>query len=118
VPLSAFQEGGCQFQQEKYSAATFDNNNCDAAAVGLDENFPLLAESNLGELPHDYSMQSAHVGSNEDGMSVSSRVPSTGGVKRALKISSKQGTPMGRKSVNAGESVILKLKKHSSKTSA
>lgn len=51
-------------------------------------------------------------------MSVSSRVPSTGGVKRALKISSKQGTPIGRKSVNAGESVTLKLKKHSSKTSA
>jgi hypothetical protein len=61
------------------------------------------------------------VGSNEeDGMSVASKVPSAKGVKRALKISSKQGTPLSRKTlgVNGGESATLKLKKHSSKTSA
>ena len=78
------------------------------------ENFPLEGQANLGDIPQDYSMQSGAAGSNEDGLSVHSSRTLTSGVKRALKISSKQGTPMGRK----GDSTTLKLKKHSSKTSS
>lgn len=109
--LSAFQDGGCQFQQEVREDANFDYNISED--VASPQNFPPQSPLN-----QEYSMHSgANNLSNEDGMSVaSSRTGQTGGLKRSLKSSSK-GTPMGRKTLgpHSGESNGLKLKRHSSK---